>query len=130
MNWFNLALLDGGWYSTGGHIKFPFGAPWDPTPRDFYYNVPDADPGMPRPYLILADSETSVDTTFPDTKPHDRWSTAMYNENGLLVSEQWESSCVHEKWSFALGRGLVRIEALDTGSCSPADPGLVMTRTN
>jgi hypothetical protein len=125
--YFNLSLIDGKWYSTGGHILFPFGAPWDSTPLDLVYQV-FSDPGMPRPYLIIADSGTSVDTTFPDPNPGTRWKTSMYVEDGELISEQWEGPCVHEKWHFAVGKGLVKVEPLDLGSCVPADPNLVMTR--
>lgn len=127
--WFNLSLDSGRWYSTGGHILFPFGAPWDSTPLDLTYTV-YSDPGMPRPYLILADSGTTVDTTFPDNVPHTRWASSMYVQNGELISEQWEGPCVHEKWHFAIGRGLVKVEPLDLGSCVPANPLLAMTRIN
>lgn len=129
--WFKLSLFDGRWYSTGGHISAPYGFPWDSThtPQDFEYAV-TGDPGMPRPYLILADSGTVDDTTFPDFDAHTHWLTRMYVENGELISEQWEGPCVHEKWHFAIGHGLVKVEPLDDGSCVPADPRLIMTRIN
>jgi hypothetical protein len=129
--WFKIAIIDGKWYSTGGHIVAPLGFPWDTTgtPQDFEYSV-TGDPGMPRPYLIIADSGTNVDTTFPDFGVHTRWKTSMYVENGELISEQWEGPCVHEKWHFAIGRGLVKVEPLDDGSCVPADPKLTMFRIN
>lgn len=127
--YFNLSLIDGKWYSTGGHVMLPEGAPWNPNPIDFVYTV-ESDPGQPRPYLILADSGTVDNTTLPDPSPGTRWTTKMYVQNGFLVSEQWEGACVHEKWWFQIGRGLVRVEPLDTGSCTPADLNLIMHRVN
>lgn len=130
--WFKLERdASGRWYSTGGRISFPEGAPWDrpaPVPREFDYAV-EGDPGMPRPYLILAESGFEVNTTFPDDPgPHTRWRTRMYSEAGMLVSEQWEGEFVHERWWFEPGRGMVRVEPLDLGNGKPADSRLVMTR--
>lgn len=72
--------------------------------------------------------------------PHDRvsWKTVSYLENvstplytGVaLVSEQFESQCIHEKWYFAPGFGLVEIMPLDNGSCSPSDPLLTLKRVS
>jgi hypothetical protein len=122
----------GAWYSTGGHIIAPFGFPWDAThtPQDFTYTA-DSIPGHPRPYLILADSGTTDDTVFPgDGVADNRWKTSMYIENGLLVSEQWEGPCIHEKWYFAIGRGLVKVIPYDNGSCTGLDPLLTMEKVN
>jgi hypothetical protein len=127
----------GAWYSTGGHIIAPLGFPWDTaipkTPQDFIYSVDPADPGMPRPYLILADSGISVNTTFTDSGiPGTRWSTVMQTEPDGLHSIQHEGPCTFEDWTFAPGRGLIKVVAIDEGSCTGTvqNPVAVMTRTN
>lgn len=122
----------GAWYSTGGHIIAPFGFPWDAThtPQDFTYAAVGI-PGHPRPYLIIGDSGTNVDTVFPgDGLAQTRWKTSTYTENGMLVSEQWEGQCIHEKWYFAIGRGLVKVIPYDNGSCTGLDTLLTMERIN
>ena len=126
----------GAWYSTGGHILMPQGCSWClpdiHAPVDFTYSVAGV-PGHPRPYLILADSGTSVDTIFPDAGVENaRWATKMYTmahlQEWFLVSEQWELSCGHERWWFKPGRGLWYVEPLDQGACVNVDPQLNMTR--
>ena len=126
----------GTWYSTGGHILMPQGCPWClpdiNAPVDFTYSVSGV-PGHPRPYLILADSGTNVETIFEDAGvPDARWATKMYVQNremqNFLISEQWELSCVHEKWWFKLGKGLWIVEPLDQGACVNVDPLLNMER--
>jgi hypothetical protein len=121
----------GAWYSTGGHIVAPFGFPWDAThtPQDFTYTTVGIQ-GHPRPYLILADSGITDDTVFPDITAETRWKTMTYTENGMLVSEQWEGPCIHEKWYFAIGRGLVKVIPFDNGGCSTLDPLETMERVN
>lgn len=121
----------GAWYSTGGHIIARSGYPWDAThaPQDFTYATVGID-GHPRPYLILADSGTTDDTVFPDITAETRWKTMMYVEHGMLVSEQWEGPCIHEKWYFAVGRGMVKVIPFDGGSCTGLDPLLTMERIN
>jgi hypothetical protein len=130
--YFDLAQdATGAWYSTGGHIIAPFGFPWDAThaPQDFTYTEIGI-AGHPRPYLILADSGITDDTIFPDITAETRWKTMMYVENGMLISEQWEGPCIHEKWYFAIGRGLVKVIPYDQGSCTGTDPLLTMERVN
>ncbi|MFL6314819.1 MAG: hypothetical protein ACJ71W_22160 [Terriglobales bacterium] len=121
----------GAWYSTGGRIIAPFGFPWDVThtPQDFTYAT-EGIAGHPRPYLILADSGITDDTIFPDITAETRWKTMMYVEKGMLISEQWEGPCIHEKWYFAIGRGLVKVIPFDQGSCNGTDPLLTMERIN
>lgn len=132
------------WYSTGGRIIMPQGCQWclpnihDPV--DFTYSVAGI-PGQPRPYLILADSGTSVDTVFPDAGgPATPWITKMYVrahlQTNFLLSEQWEGNalhadgtpCGHERWWFKPGRGLWKIEPLDQGACIDVDPLLNLER--
>lgn len=114
----------GNWYSTGGHIIAPFGAPWDATLMDLTYSVA-GDPGMPRPYLIIHADTTApgLETTFPDPDPGTRWGTHTGIEyvetpiyRGLaLISDQFEGICVHEKWYFAPDLGLVKVDTPNDG---------------
>jgi hypothetical protein len=129
---------DGSWYNSTGHVLFPFGAPWNPAPQDFVYtNV--TTPGLPRPYLIIGDSGTTLETAFTDFGiPNTRWTTKAYTEEietavfsgTALVSEQWEGPCTHEKWYFAPNKGLIKVIPFDTGNCQAADPLLIMERIN
>lgn len=122
---------DGSWYSTGGRIIMPQGCPWAVPwcagPVDVTYTVP-SDPGMPRPYLILADSGVTDLTTYPNPDPGTLWQTLMYMEDGMLLSDQREGPCLHEKWYFAVGQGLVKVVPLDDGDCKGLDPKLTMER--
>lgn len=131
----------GNWYSTGGTVNFPFGCPWCAGPvLNTAYPV-NTLPGQQRPYLILAASTGfSYSTIFDDvtpiatgvlyTQPNAIWSLSASNVNGEYISDQREGSCVHERWHFAAGRGLVKIEPLDSGNCLGLDPRLTMVRTN
>ena len=64
------------------------------------------------------------------------WKTVSYIENvstplytgPALVSDQYEDACIHEKWYFAPGLGLVKIVPLDNGSCTPSDPNLAIVK--
>jgi len=145
--WFNLAQVQGGaWYSTGGHIKFPFGAPWDATPQDFSYTV-SGDAGKPRPYLIIpaiaSNTPTvAVDTTFPDFAPNTPWKTETWVEwvetprytGWAMVSKQSEgfcspvAQCVVEKWYLGIGVGLVKVEQFFNGNPTLVDPLITMVR--
>lgn len=126
----------GKWYSTGGHIIAPNGFPWDTTvPRpaqDFVYQVGSAAPGMPRPYLILADSGIRLDTQFDDEgSTTSRWSTYMtVDAQGCLASDQYEGLRGHEKWHGCIGQGLVYIEVLNQGQLTNVDPRLNLIRIN
>lgn len=114
-------------------------------------------PGMPLPYTIIpATATTGITNSVPTD--YDRWddagvvnfdsiisgpaaarvrwqtdsyienvSTLVYSGPGL-VSDQFESACIHEKWYFAPGLGLVKVIPLDNGSCTPGDPLLTMER--
>lgn len=65
-----------------------------------------------------------------------QWRTTSYIENvttpiysgPAIVSEQFEDQCIHEKWYFAPGLGLVKIVPMDNGSCSPSDPLIAIQR--
>jgi hypothetical protein len=125
---------NGQWYSTGGHIIFPIGCPWCSGPLDLKYTV-GLVPGLPRPYLIIGDSGTGVDTAYEDSSgPNGQvhWRTKMYVEDGFLISEQWEGDCptqAHEKWWFKPGAGLWKVEPLTQGNCYiPTDPNLIVQR--
>lgn len=129
------------WYSSGGRILMPQGCGWcTPTPTspvDFTYGVFSV-VGHPRPYLILGNSGTGVDTFYANSPTNTRWITKMYVQDGFLISEQWEansvhpdgSPCGHEKWWFKPGSGLWKIEPLDQGGCVDVDPRLNMERIN
>lgn len=81
--------------------------------------------------------DSGINSLVPGTIP---WRTDSYVENVVtpvysgptLVSEQWENCpdvCIHEKWNFAPGMGLVRIRQLDNASgLDDADPKLWMDR--
>ncbi|HET7871033.1 MAG TPA: hypothetical protein VFL42_00885 [Terriglobales bacterium] len=136
--WFNLERDEtGAWYSTGGRVVFPEGCPWcSPGSQDFSYQVAP-DPGKARPYKIIASGFSSYETTFNDIGVADTfWQTASYMERvstpfytGVgLVSEQHEGQCVIEKWTFAPGLGLIKVEPKDAGDCKGLDPNLTMVR--
>lgn len=126
----------GKWYSTGGHIIAPNGFPWDMTvPRpsqDFIYQVGPAPTGMPRPYLILANSGIMLDTEFDDEgSTTSRWSTYMsVDTQNRLVSDQYEGIRGHETWHFGGGAGMVYVEVLNQGQLTNVDPRLNLIRVN
>jgi hypothetical protein len=148
---FNMSQTsEGNWYATGGHISFPFGAPWDSTPQDFDFTE-TSDPGMPRPYLIIpAQSNGTVATvdltTFPDFAPHTPWQTDTWVElvsvpaytGYAMVSKQYEGNCIPtvqqctiELWYMALNQmGLVKVKQLYNGNNIPVDPNITMERVN
>lgn len=113
--------------------------------------------GMFTPYTIIPASATdgkleSVSTDYDRYDAYDAytfnsivygqpsarvfWQTTSYIENvttpvysgPALVSEQFESSCIHEKWYLAPDLGIVKIVPLDNGSCTPSDPNLAIVR--
>lgn len=145
--WFDLEDDgNGNWYSTGGIFLAPVGA--NPILNVAYTVVTKA--GHQRPYLIMpAKTGFSYSTLFDDTYPvggtqlntdvNSHWGTASYTEQvttplftGLAyVSDQTEGQCIHEKWYFAPGLGLVQVIPLDEGSCNggPAfDANIIMKR--
>lgn len=124
----------GAWYSTGGHIIAPNGFPWDTTvprpPQDLFYQVAGI-PGQPRPYLILGNSGTTIDTVFPDITAETRWQTIMsIDPQNRLLSCQWEGPRINECWHFQIGRGLVYVEVLNQGGLINVDPKLNLSRIN
>jgi hypothetical protein len=66
------------------------------------------------------------------------WSTDSYIEQvttpvysgPALVSDQREGTCGHEKWYFAPGLGLVKVQPMNDSSagCVAEDPALTMSR--
>jgi hypothetical protein len=126
----------GAWYSTGGHIIAPNGFPWDTTvPRpaqDFVYQVGVAPAGMPKPYLILANSGIRLDTEFEDEgSATSRWSTYMsVDAQNRLVSDQYEGVRGHETWHFCMGAGMCYVEVLNQGQLTNVDPRLNLIRIN
>ena len=138
---FRIELDHNQWYSPDFRVLFPQGCPysWCGTPPIDMTFVNTTDPGKPRPYLIIADSGTTLDTSFNDFgTPNTRWKTLGYVENvttlfysgPALVSEQWEGLCTHEKWYFAPGLGLIEVIPFDGGDCKGLDPLLTMERVN
>jgi hypothetical protein len=150
---------DGSWTSPASLFYFPTQLPdymnGHHTQTSNFVQVP----GMPIPYTIVPASATtgvtnSVPTQYdrwdaPDAYTFDsivsgspaarvRWQTTSYIEDvstpvysgPALVSEQFESACIHEKWYFAPGHGLVKVIPLDNGSCTPTDPMQTMERIN
>lgn len=139
---FNLARdTNGGWYNTSGHIVMPFGCPWCvpvDAPVDVTYTVPPpADPTLPRPYLIVppyGDNQqrikviTQYGTTSWETDSYVEYVTTPVYTGNALVSEQWENGCVHEKWDFAPGLGLVRVISTPVTGCSGLQTPVTMVR--
>jgi hypothetical protein len=150
---------DGSWVSMASLFYFPTQVPdymngHHSLTADFVQV-----PGMPVPYTIIPASATTGVTTSVPTE-YDRydkydvltfdsvisgaptarvpWRTDSYIENvstpvytgPALVSEQFESTCIHEKWYFAPGHGLVKVIPLDNGSCTPSDPNLTLVKIN
>jgi hypothetical protein len=150
-NWFDLERdSTGAWYSTGGVDSMPVGCNWCDSPFvNMRYPVVTKD-GYPRPYLILpAKADYSYDTVLDDTIPwgqgvlktfpNTTWKTSSYMEyvstpvfkGFAYVSDQWEGTCVHEKWYFAPGLGLVKVVPFIEGSCEwKIDPNVTMVRVN
>lgn len=151
--------VDGSWVSPASLFSFPTQIPdymnGHRTLTADFVQVP----GMPVPYTIIPATATTGKTTSVPTQydrfdsfdvlsfdsivsgpavARVRWQTDSYIENvstpiysgPALVSEQFESSCIHEKWYFAPGHGLVKVIPLDNGSCTPGDPNLTMERIN
>lgn len=148
---------DGSWVSMASLFSFPTQIPdymngHNTLTADFVQV-----PGMAVPYTIIPATATagttkSVPTEYDRWDAYDvlsadsiisgtatarvRWQTDSYIENvdtpvysgPALVSEQFESKCIHEKWYFAPGHGLVKVIPLDNGSCSAGDPMLVMEK--
>jgi hypothetical protein len=138
------------WYSTGGIMNEPLGGPNPQFPNPVImqrYPVPQT-AGQARPYLILPSATGfSYETTFTDTIPigngefvtfpGTHWKASSYMEfvttpmfTGMAyVSDQWEGPCIHEKWWFAPGIGMVKVAPILEGVCSPStDTNLVMVR--
>jgi hypothetical protein len=148
---------DGSWVSLASLFSFPTQIPdymnGHHTLTADFVQVP----GMPMPYTIIPATATTGKTTSIATQydrfdafdvlsfdsvisgpavARVRWQTDSYIENvstpvysgPALVSEQFESACIHEKWYFAPGHGLVKVIPLDNGSCTPSDPLLTMER--
>ncbi|HEY2234166.1 MAG TPA: hypothetical protein VGK01_11900 [Candidatus Angelobacter sp.] len=137
--YFRMELDGGQWYSPDFRVIFPSGCPysWCGTGPVDVTIINTTTPGMPRPYLIIGNSGTTLNTSFTDFgTPNTRWETKAYTEqvdtpvfSGFaLVSEQWEGPCTHEKWYFAPGKGLIKVIPADLGNCQPADPLLTMVR--
>lgn len=151
---------DGSWTSPASLFDFPTQIPdYMNGHRQQTSNFLQV-PGEPVPYTIIPASATtgvitSVPTQYdrydaPDVYTFDsvvsgspaervNWTTTSYIENvttpvysgPALVSEQFESACIHEKWYFAPGHiGLVKIVPLDNGSCVAGDLKLTMVRIN
>lgn len=139
--YFHMELDGNQWYSPDFRVLFPLGCPyiWCGTgPVDATFTNTTT-PGLPRPYLIIANSGMTLNTTFTDFgTSNTRWETKAYVEqinlpvfSGFaLVSEQWEGPCAHEKWYFAPGKGLIKVIPEDIGNCQDADPLLAMERIN
>lgn len=137
-------MPEGSWYCSGMHIIFPSGCAGCPGPVDLDFTlIPN--PGVPRPYLIVparsGASPVSMQTTVYETyDPNALWRTDSYTEwvdtpiyaGWAMVSEQWEGPCVHEKWWFAPGLGMVKVAPLASGDypdeCRGLDPQLTMVR--
>lgn len=148
---------DGSWTSPATLFDFPTQVPDYMNGHHMQTSNYLQVSGMPVPYTIIPASATSgwlsYNPTYydrwdaPDAYTFNsivsgpladrvRWNTTSYIENvstpvysgPALVSEQFESNCIHEKWYFAPGFGLVKIVPLDNGSCTPSDPNLAMVR--
>lgn len=142
---------DGSWVSMASLFYFPTQLPDYANGHRMMTSNYLQVPGMPVPYTIVPASATSGFTSYNPTyydryDAYDaftfdsivsgplvdrvRWQTNSYIENvstpvytgPAMVSEQFESNCIHEKWYFAPGLGLVKIIPLDNGSCTPTDP--------
>jgi hypothetical protein len=148
---------DGSWVSMASLFYFPTQIPDYMNGHHMATSDTIQVPGMPMPYTIVPASATtgitnSVLTMYDRWDESDvltfdsvisgpaaarvRWQTDSYIENvstpiysgPALVSEQFESTCIHEKWYFAPGHGLVKVIPLDNGSCTVSDPLLTMER--
>lgn len=148
---------DGSWTSPASLFYFPTQLPDYMNGNHMQTSNFVQVPGMPIPYTIIPASATTGTTVSVPTQ-YDRydapnsytfdsivsgapaarvdWKTTSYIENvstpvysgPALVSEQFEAACIHEKWYFAPGFGLVKVIPLDNGSCTPGDPNLTMVR--
>jgi hypothetical protein len=157
--WFVISpVSDGSWIAAASLINFPTDVPaWAGhhlTTQN--YVTPK---GSPAPYLIVpagavAGKTDSRVTSYLRFDRYDEltynsvisgaalaqvfWRTDSYLESvttpvysgPALVSEQWEGTCGHEKWYFAPGLGLVKVQPINDGSagCVPEDPALTMSR--
>lgn len=150
---------DGSWASMASLFYFPTQVPDYMSGHHMGTSDTIQVPGMPMPYTIVpASATTGITNSGPtmydrwdatDVLSFDsiisgsaaarvRWQTDSYIENvstpiyegPALVSEQFESTCIHEKWYFAPGHGLVKVIPLDNGSCTATDPLLAMERIN
>lgn len=147
---------DGSWRSLLTAFIFPDAPPAWANGSHLWTSDFQQVNGMPAPYTIVpANTDASkIPTSYdrwddPGTDTFDsiisgpavervRWETDSYEENvstplytgPALVSEQFESTCIHEKWYFAPGFGLVKVIPFDNGSCTPSDPQLTMQRVN
>lgn len=149
--WFDLEKdSTGAWYSTGGVVNEPLGCSVCVGPTIMSRYPVATKPGQNRPYLILpADSTQPVSTAifddvFPignglfNTAVNEQWQTFSGTEfvstpvfTGLAyVSDQWEGPCIHERWWFAPGIGMVKVAPLFEGACTLEDPNETMVRIN
>lgn len=149
--WFDMEKdSTGAWYSTGGVVNEPIGCSVCVGPIIMQRYPVATKAGQNRPYLIIpADSAQPVSTAifddmFPigngllNTAVNEQWQTFTGTEfvstpvyTGMaLISDQWEGVCIHEKWWFAPGFGMVKVAPLFEGVCALDDPDETMVRIN
>lgn len=148
---------DGSWVSLASLYNFPTQIPDYMNGHHMGTSEFLQVPSMPVPYTTIpATATTGITNSTPtqydrydalDVLSFDsivsgpasarvRWQTDSYIDNvqtpvysgPALIGEYFESSCIHEKWYFAPGHGLVKVIPLDNGSCIPTDPMLTMER--
>lgn len=147
--WFDLEKdSTGAWYSTGGVVNEPLGFQGSLGPIDMQRYPVVTKAGQNRPYLILPSDSSFPGYTaiFDDEFPiadgvlniamDVHWqtfsgvefvSTPVYT-GMAYVSDQWEGVCIHEKWWFAPGIGMVKVAPLFEGACTLEDPDETMVR--
>lgn len=145
-------LIDGSFQSKGWVSYFPTVIPnW--SPWHIYASQVQTPSGALTPYMIVPPPTLTASSSIVMETSYNRWDfggqnfnsfvtaspaanvywkTSFYMQGANAVSEQWEGTCGHEKWTFSANRGLIALEfPNDTSiSCTPLSPSNFITRIN
>lgn len=145
-------LPDGSFRSMGWVAYFPTDVP-DWSPYHVYASQVQTPAGALTPYMIVPPPTLDANSSIVTETSYNRWDfngqnfnsfvtgapaanvywkTSFYMQGATAVSEQWEGICGHEKWTFAVNRGLISVEFPNDGSgtCAALPPSTSITRVN